>query len=192
MTRCNMSIEAGAKAIIAPDDTTSPYLEGRRLRPKGADWEAALADWRTLTDDGAAFDKEVDLDAAKHLAARLVGHEPAQVTLIDGRVPDPDQFAEASQRESAARPSSTWASPRHPDEGGGRHRLHRLLHQLPHRGTCVAAAAVVEGRRQGRRAHAVVPGSFMVRTRRWPRASTRSSSRPASTGASPAVRCAWP
>src|SRR4029450_9877368 len=66
MTVCNMSIEAGAKAgLIAPDDVTFAYVEGRRHAPTGAAWERALDDWRRLaTDDGAAFDKAVDLDAA--------------------------------------------------------------------------------------------------------------------------------
>src|SRR4249920_797329 len=61
MTVCNMSIEAGAKAgLIAPDDTTFEYLEGRPFAPKGKDWERAIDDWQTLTtDDGAPFDKEV-------------------------------------------------------------------------------------------------------------------------------------
>src|SRR5512144_1990476 len=61
MTVCNMSIEAGARAgMIAPDDTTFAYLEGRRHAPKGAEWELALDDWRSLrTDDGAAFDTDV-------------------------------------------------------------------------------------------------------------------------------------
>src|SRR6202035_1577234 len=66
MTVCNMSIEGGARAgMIAPDDTTFAYLEGRDHAPKGAEWEAALAQWRSLaTDDGAHFDKEVVLDAS--------------------------------------------------------------------------------------------------------------------------------
>jgi 3-isopropylmalate/(R)-2-methylmalate dehydratase large subunit len=66
MTVCNMSIEAGAKAgLIAPDDTTFAYLEGRRFAPTGARWEQALDDWRSLvTDADAAFDREVVIDAA--------------------------------------------------------------------------------------------------------------------------------
>src|SRR4051812_43905369 len=67
MTVCNMSIEAGAKAgLIAPDDTTLSYLEGRQFAPQGDAWSAAVADWRTLvTDDDATFDKEVVLDAGE-------------------------------------------------------------------------------------------------------------------------------
>src|SRR4029453_17851072 len=66
MTVCNMSIEAGARAgVIAPDETTLAYLEGRPHAPKGADWDAAVAAWRELrTDDDAVFDREVVLDAA--------------------------------------------------------------------------------------------------------------------------------
>ena len=92
MTVCNMSIEAGAKAgLIAPDDTTFAYLEGRRHAPKGAAWERALDDWRTLpTDDGAAFDKEVALDAAGVVPHVSWGTNPGQVAPITGRVPDPD------------------------------------------------------------------------------------------------------
>ena len=66
MTICNMSIEGGARAgMIAPDDTTIDYLQGRPRAPQGADWDAAVARWRALrTDDGARFDKSVTIDAA--------------------------------------------------------------------------------------------------------------------------------
>jgi 3-isopropylmalate/(R)-2-methylmalate dehydratase large subunit len=105
MTVCNMSIEAGARAgMIAPDDTTFAYLEGREHAPKGKDWEAALDDWRTLpTDDGATFDTEVVLDAAALVPHVSWGTNPAQVIAIDGVVPSPDDFAEASQRDAAQR-----------------------------------------------------------------------------------------
>src|SRR5207253_7997350 len=65
MTVCNMSIEAGARAgLVAPDDTTFAYLEGRPFAPTGRAWEQALDDWRSLvTDEGATFDRRVDLDA---------------------------------------------------------------------------------------------------------------------------------
>ena len=78
MTVCNMSIEAGARAgLVAPDDTTFAYLEGRPFAPTGAAWEQALDDWRSLvTDAGAAFDKEVVLDAATLRPYGHVGHEP--------------------------------------------------------------------------------------------------------------------
>jgi 3-isopropylmalate/(R)-2-methylmalate dehydratase large subunit len=91
MTICNMSIEGGARAgLVAPDDTTFAYVEGRPFAPKGADWEAALEHWRSLpTDDGAAFDTEVVLDATTLEPYVSWGTNPAQSTTIDGVVPDP-------------------------------------------------------------------------------------------------------
>src|SRR3954449_5406663 len=105
MTVCNMSIEAGARAgLIAPDDTTFAYLEGRRFAPKGADWEAALDDWRTLpTDADATFDQEVVIDAPALRPYVTWGTNPAQSVTIDDAVPAPESFAEASQQESAVR-----------------------------------------------------------------------------------------
>ncbi len=105
MTVCNMSIEAGARAgMVAPDDTTFAYLEGRRHAPAGARWEQALDDWRGLhTDDGATFDREVSLDATALRPHVSWGTNPAQVTTIDGTVPDPDQVADATARDSVAR-----------------------------------------------------------------------------------------
>jgi 3-isopropylmalate/(R)-2-methylmalate dehydratase large subunit len=105
MTVCNMSIEAGARAgLIAPDDTTFAYLEGRPFAPKGKDWERAIDDWRTLaTDDGAAFDKEVTIDASALAPHVSWGTNPAQTVPIDGTVPDPESFAEKSARESSKR-----------------------------------------------------------------------------------------
>src|SRR5205823_1082001 len=84
MTVCNMSIEGGARAgLIAPDDTTYAYLEGRRWSPKGAAWERALDDWRTLpTDDGAVFDKEVVIEAAGLVPYVSWGTNPAQTVTI--------------------------------------------------------------------------------------------------------------
>jgi 3-isopropylmalate/(R)-2-methylmalate dehydratase large subunit len=105
MTVCNMSIEAGAKAgLVAPDDTTFEYLRGRANAPKGDSWDAAVADWRTLvTDDGAAFDKEVVIDAATLRPHVTWGTNPAQVTTIDGRIPSPDDFADATTRDTVTR-----------------------------------------------------------------------------------------
>ena len=105
MTVCNMSIEAGAKAgLIAPDDTTFAYLEGRAHAPEGADWDAAVADWRSLvTDDDAVFDREVVLDGADIVPHVSWGTNPGQVTRLDGSVPDPDAFDDPAARESAAR-----------------------------------------------------------------------------------------
>jgi 3-isopropylmalate/(R)-2-methylmalate dehydratase large subunit len=105
MTVCNMSIEAGAKAgLVAPDDVTFAYVEGRRHAPSGAAWEQALDDWRSLTTDaGATFDKDVELDAAAIVPHVSWGTNPGQVAPITGSVPDPDSFAEASERDAARR-----------------------------------------------------------------------------------------
>jgi 3-isopropylmalate/(R)-2-methylmalate dehydratase large subunit len=99
MTICNMSIEGGARAgLVAPDDTTFAYVEGRPFAPKGADWEAALGHWRTLpTDDGAAFDTEVVLDASALEPYVSWGTNPAQSTTIDGVVPDPGDDGSAQR-----------------------------------------------------------------------------------------------
>jgi 3-isopropylmalate/(R)-2-methylmalate dehydratase large subunit len=105
MTVCNMSIEAGAKAgLIAPDDVTFAYLDGRPHAPTGAAWEQALDDWRGLaTDEGAGFDKAVDLDAADIVPHVTWGTNPGQVAPISGAVPDPSAFADPSERDAAAR-----------------------------------------------------------------------------------------
>ena len=105
MTVCNMSIEAGAKAgMIAPDDTTFAYVEGRAHAPTGAAWDRAVEDWRSLaTDEGATFDKEVHLDAADIAPHVSWGTNPGQVAPLTGAVPDPDSFADASERDAAAR-----------------------------------------------------------------------------------------
>ncbi len=105
MTVCNMSIEGGARAgMVAPDDITFRYLEGRPHAPTGQAWDDALAYWSTLpTDDGAAFDKEVVLDAGLLVPHVTWGTNPAQVAPIDAVVPDPDTFADAGERDAAAR-----------------------------------------------------------------------------------------
>ncbi|MFZ4668263.1 MAG: 3-isopropylmalate dehydratase large subunit [Microthrixaceae bacterium] len=105
MTVCNMSIEAGAKAgLIAPDQTTFDYLQGRQFAPAGADWDAAVADWSTLfTDDDATFDKEVFLDAADIEPFVSWGTNPGQVVPISGVVPAPDQFDDPTERNAAER-----------------------------------------------------------------------------------------
>ena len=138
MTVCNMSIEAGARAgMIAPDDVTFAYLEGRDHAPKGAAWEAALDEWRRLpTDEGATFDREVHVDASGLAPYVTWGTNPAQVTRIDGSVPDPPG-ARGRPRTGGGRPG-----PRVHGVGGRdaharhrrRHRVHRLVHQRSHRG----------------------------------------------------------
>ncbi|MGD0439353.1 MAG: 3-isopropylmalate dehydratase large subunit [Acidimicrobiales bacterium] len=105
MTVCNMSIEAGARAgMIAPDEVTFEYIEGRRHAPKGPDWDRAVESWRGLaTDDGARFDAEVNLDATSIRPHVSWGTNPAQVVAIDGFVPSPDDMASPAEREAAAR-----------------------------------------------------------------------------------------
>jgi 3-isopropylmalate/(R)-2-methylmalate dehydratase large subunit len=105
MTVCNMSIEAGARAgLIAPDDTTFAYLEGRRYAPPSAAWEQAVDDWRSLvTDADATFDKEVTLNAGALRPHVSWGTNPAQVAPIDAHVPDPGSIADPGEREAAER-----------------------------------------------------------------------------------------
>jgi 3-isopropylmalate/(R)-2-methylmalate dehydratase large subunit len=105
MTVCNMSIEAGARAgLVAPDDTTFAYLEGRAHAPKGAAWDAALDDWRALvSDDGASFDKEVVIDGAALRPHVSWGTNPGQTITIDDAVPSPDSFGDPTARDAAQR-----------------------------------------------------------------------------------------
>ena len=100
LTVCNMSIEAGARAgLIAPDETTFAYLKGRPLAPKGADWDAAVAYWRTLhSDEGAVFDKSVTIDASLVEPSVTWGTSPEDVVPIGGRVPSPEDFADEAKR----------------------------------------------------------------------------------------------
>jgi 3-isopropylmalate/(R)-2-methylmalate dehydratase large subunit len=100
-----MSIEAGAKAgMIAPDQTTFDYLEGRDHAPNGADWDAAVADWSTLsTDDGATWDQEIVIDASSITPQVTWGTNPGQVGSIDGTVPSPDDFSDATTRDNVSR-----------------------------------------------------------------------------------------
>jgi len=105
MTICNMSIEGGARAgMIAPDDTTFEYLEGRPYAPKGAAWEAALERWRTLpTDDGAAFDSELFFSAAEMQPYVSWGTNPGQTIPVTASIPNPDSIEDPVERESATR-----------------------------------------------------------------------------------------
>ena len=104
MTICNMSIEGGARAgMIAPDDTTFAYIEGRRYAPKGADWDDAVSDWRSLTTDpDAAFDRTVTVDASELSPYVSWGTNPSQVVPISSSVPDPESF-DGAAREAASR-----------------------------------------------------------------------------------------
>ena len=105
MTICNMSIEAGARAgMIAPDETTFAYIEGRERAPQGADWTAAVQYWRTLvTDDDAVFDHEVVIDAAELSPFVTWGTNPGQGVPLSGAVPTPEDFADPVDRASAVK-----------------------------------------------------------------------------------------
>ena len=105
MTVCNMTIEGGARAgMIAPDDTTFAYIEGRQYAPRGAAWERALDAWRELgTDEGAEFDAEIHVDAANLRPAVTWGTNPAQSVFIDDVVPEPDAAATPAARQAAER-----------------------------------------------------------------------------------------
>jgi 3-isopropylmalate/(R)-2-methylmalate dehydratase large subunit len=102
MTVCNMSIEGGARAgMIAPDDTTFAYIEGRPHAPNGAVWEQALDAWRGLrTDPGAVYDRTVTIDASQLVPHVTWGTNPGMVAPVDGRVPDPSSAASDDDRRS--------------------------------------------------------------------------------------------
>jgi 3-isopropylmalate/(R)-2-methylmalate dehydratase large subunit len=105
MTICNMSIEAGARAgMVAPDDITFEYVKGRPHAPQGADWDAAVAYWKTLpTDDGAKFDAEVFLDANTLDPFVTWGTNPGQGVSLLGEVPSPEAFSDPNDRAAAER-----------------------------------------------------------------------------------------
>ncbi len=105
MTVCNMTIEAGARAgLIAPDETTFAYLAGRPMAPKAGLWEQAVAHWRTLpSDEGAAYDKEITLDAAQLVPTVTWGTSPEDVAPITGVVPDPAAVADETRRRAIQR-----------------------------------------------------------------------------------------
>jgi 3-isopropylmalate/(R)-2-methylmalate dehydratase large subunit len=166
MTVCNMSIEAGARAgLVAPDDTTFAYLEGRPHAPRGAAWDAALDDWRTLrSDDDAEWDREVHIDATGLRPQVTWGTNPGQVTSIDGAVPAPDDFTDATTRETVARALEYMGL-----EPGT--RIRDIAVDTVFIGSCTnsriedlrAAAAVLDGRRVAVARALVVPGSHAVK-----------------------------
>ena len=166
MTVCNMSIEAGAKAgLIAPDDITFDYLKGREYAPSGAAWDQAVAEWRTLvSDDGAAWYKEVVIDAAGIKPQITWGTNPAQVLGIDYRIPNPDDYADATARDTVARALTymglTAGTP-----------IRDITVDTVLIGSCTnsriedlrAAASVFEGRTVTVKRVMVVPGSHQVK-----------------------------
>ncbi len=105
MTVCNMSIEAGARAgLIAPDDTTFKYLEGRPRAPKGAEWDRSVARWRTLqTDAGARYDRTVEIDAGSLEPTITFGTNPSMSAPIGGAVPDPGSVTDPADRAALDR-----------------------------------------------------------------------------------------
>ena len=105
MTVCNMSIEAGAKAgLIAPDEVTFNYLEGRTHAPSGRDWQDAVADWNSLTtDDEAVFDRSVDIDATQLEPHVTWGTNPAHVIPISAPIPGPDSYSDPVEAGTAER-----------------------------------------------------------------------------------------
>ena len=136
MTVCNMSIEAGARAgMIAPDDTTYEYIAGKRFAPKG---EANLmqpsnAGSSCPTDDGAAYDRTLQLDAADIAPQVTWGTNPGMVTDVTGRVPDPADMSTARRKDCYRTRSGIHGSQtRHPDNRySGGQGFHRQLHQFP-------------------------------------------------------------
>ena len=105
MTLCNMSIEAGARAgMIAPDETTFAYLKGRRFAPSGAQWELEVRRWREfVSDEGAVFDRIVEIDAARLEPFVTWGTSPGMVVPVTSFVPDPADAKDATDRQAAER-----------------------------------------------------------------------------------------
>jgi len=167
MTVCNMSIEAGARAgMIAPDETTFEYLEGREFSPKGQEWEAAVGEWQKLpTDEGAQLDKTVIIDASELEPYVTWGTNPGMVVPVTGRVPDPKSFESESDRAAAEQALHYMAL--RPDTPIQEIAVDRVFI-----GSCTnariadlrAAAEVVQGKRVANTVQAmVVPGSTQVK-----------------------------
>ena len=167
MTVCNMSIEGGARAgLMAPDDVTFTYLQGRPRAPAGDAWPAAVDRWRALrSDDEAAYDTRVTLDASRVGPQVTWGTTPGMVADISARVPDPAQLATENERRAAARALAYMGlTPGTPLAGIPIDRVFL--------GSCTnariedlrAAASVVRGRHVATRVRAmVVPGSQRVK-----------------------------
>ena len=167
MTICNMSIEAGARAgMVAPDETTFAYLEGRQHAPKGQDWEDAVAYWRTLpTDEGAEFDAEVFIDADELEPFVTWGTNPGQGSSLSASVPNPAEIADPNERAAAERALEYMAlTPGTP--------LKEVPVDAVFMGSCTnsriedlrAFASIIEGKKKADGVRVmVVPGSARVR-----------------------------
>jgi 3-isopropylmalate/(R)-2-methylmalate dehydratase large subunit len=168
MTVCNMAIEAGARAgMVAFDDTTLEYVKGRRFSPQGADWDRALAHWRTLkSDPDAKFDREVTLDAREIRPHVTWGTSPEMVVTVEDSVPDPDREKDSVRREGMERALQYMGlKPRTP--------ITEIKIDKVFIGSCTnsriedlrAAATVVKGRKKASnvRLALVVPGSGLVK-----------------------------
>jgi 3-isopropylmalate/(R)-2-methylmalate dehydratase large subunit len=167
LTVCNMSIEAGARAgMIAPDDVTFAYLEGRPYAPSGTAWGQALERWRALpSDPGAIFDREVSLDAAEIAPMVTWGTSPQDAAPIDGLVPDPAQASDAARRDSITRALAYMdLAPGTP--------LAEIAVDRVFLGSCTnsriedlrSAASIVKNRRVASQVQAwVVPGSGLIK-----------------------------
>ena len=167
MTMCNMSIEGGARAgLVAPDETTFEYLKGKPLAPKGAEWEAAVTYWKTLTsDEGAKYDKEIVLKAADIAPQVTWGTSPQDVLPITGKVPNPADAADEGRRNAMNRSLAYMGL-----EAGT--PLAEIKVDKVFIGSCTngriedlrAAAAVAKGRKVAAHVGAlVVPGSGLVK-----------------------------
>jgi 3-isopropylmalate/(R)-2-methylmalate dehydratase large subunit len=167
MTICNMSIEAGARAgMVAPDQTTYDYLEGRPHAPQGADWDEAVAYWNTLpTDEGAKFDAEVFLDANTLDPFVTWGTNPGQGISLNDTVPSPDDFSDPNDKAAAIRALEYM------DLTPGT-KMKDIAVNTVFLGSCTnsriedlrAAAAVIEGQQKAEGVRfMVVPGSAKVR-----------------------------
>jgi 3-isopropylmalate/(R)-2-methylmalate dehydratase large subunit len=167
MTVCNMSIEGGARAgLVAPDDTTYAYVDGRPFAPKGKDWERALDAWRPLvTDDGAVFDTSVTLDGGAIEPCVTWGTTPAQSVPVTGRIPNPTDAATPQAAELAER-SLTYMGLK------AGTAIQDIAIDRVFLGSCTnsriedlrAAAAVVRGKRVAKSVRAmVVPGSGLIK-----------------------------
>ena len=168
MTVCNMSIEGGARAgMVAPDEKTYDYLKGRPKAPKGGAWDkrdALLGD--AALRRGRAFRREIRLDAAKLPPIVTWGTNPEQVVSVAGRVPTLDEIADANKREAVdARARLHGSQGRREDHRHrARPRVHRLMHQRPHRGSARGARKIADGKKVNANVNAmIVPGSGLVK-----------------------------